>query len=466
MTHRPKAVELELSTRWEPAQVGHRPSNPGWAKTFGHPGSTSNQRVILHVPVEAERGVRPDLLTNARVVDVRTGIVRSGATVVLRDGLIVDILDGSAVPAGAAVIDLGGRFLLPGIVTVHVHLSILFPFADTDENEDPALTAFRAADRATAALRAGATTIRCIHEQHQIDLRLRTAAARGWFTAPRILAGGRALSVPGGHGQGTGSVYCSGPEEFYVAAMAELAAGADHVKIFITGGLAHAGEQPDAPEMAAEEMAAVVRAADRHHSYVVAHAGHHSAIRTAIDAGVTSFEHAYQVDDATAVLLAQPGIFVSPTLIVTHSQATMRAKGFADHSMANARRAAPEHLTSIRRLVAAGVTLTHGTDYPPGDIAEGSSAIVTEARLLQQAGLTPLQVLQAATINGARMCGIDHLTGAVAPGLAADLLVIDDDPTQDVAVLDSLRMVIAGGVVIRNDLGLPSGPRGGPPNDV
>lgn len=397
------------------------------------------------------------LVTGARIVDVHDGTVRNGA-VRVRDGRIAEITadtentDGQAISGRTTVLGAAGRYLVPGLITVHTHLSIVFPFSDTDENEDPALTAVRSTDRAWAALQAGATTIRCIHEQHRIDLTLREASRRGWVTLPRILAGGRALSAPGGHGQGTGSVYCRGPEQFHAAAMAELAAGADHVKIFITGGLAHAGERPADPEMTQAEMTAVVRAAQEHGSYVVAHAGHHAAIRQALDAGVTSFEHAYEIDDATATLLAQPGVYVSPTLVVTHSQATMRAKGFDEHSMANARRAAPGHLASIRRLVQAGVTLTHGTDYPPGDVTEGTSAIAAEAALMQRAGLTPLQALQAATLNGARMCRIDGETGAVTAGLAADLLLLDDDPLRDIAALGRVAAVISGGAVVRNEL--------------
>lgn len=396
------------------------------------------------------------LVTGARIVDVHDGAVRVGA-VRVRDGRIAEIIEDTGdlaqtIPGDTQMIDAGGRYLVPGLVTVHTHLSIVFPFSDTDEDEDPALTAVRSTDRALAALRAGATTIRCIHEQHRIDLTLRDAARRGWITLPRILAGGRALSVPGGHGQGTGSVYCRGPQEFHAAAITELEAGADHVKIFITGGLAHAGERPSDPEMTHAEMAAVVRAAEEHGSYVVAHAGHHAAIRLALDAGVTSFEHAYEVDEATADLLAQPGVYVSPTLVVTHSQATMLAQGFEEHSMANARRAAPGHLASIRRLVRAGVTLTHGTDYPPGDVTEGTSAAAAEAVLMQQAGLSPLQALQAATVNGARMCRIDDETGAVAVGLAADLLLLDADPTRDIAALGRVAAVIAGGAVVRNEL--------------
>ncbi|RKT78936.1 imidazolonepropionase-like amidohydrolase [Terracoccus luteus] len=402
----------------------------------------------------------PTLLTNARVVDVEAGTT-SPASVLLDGGRIAAVTpEGAAgtatdaTPPGTRVLDLGGRVLAPGFVTVHMHLSIVFPFSDTDEDEDPMLTAFRAATRAREALDAGVTTVRCVHEQHRVDIALREADRRGWFTAPRILAGGRALSAPGGHGQGSGSVYCTGPDEFEAAARAELEAGADHVKIFITGGLAHAGERPEDPEMTDAEMRAVVRAADDHGTYVVAHAGHHEAIRRALDAGVRSFEHAYVVDEPTARLLARPGVFVSPTLAVTRSQDWMAEHGFEAHSRENAARASVEHLASARRLAAAGVALTNGTDLPPGDRTEGTTAVVREAELLVEAGLTPAGALAASTLVPARMCGVDAETGRVAAGLAADLVVLDDDPCADVAALRTVRAVVSRGRVVRDDLGL------------
>ncbi|WP_353651206.1 amidohydrolase family protein [Nakamurella sp. A5-74] len=388
------------------------------------------------------------VLTQARIVDVGSGVVAPGAVRIV-DGRIAEVGPAVAPRPGEQHVDAAGKYVIPGLVTVHTHLSIVFPFSDTDEHEDPDTTLARARTRAQEALRVGATTVRCIHEQHRVDLTVRALAAEtADRTVPRIVAGGRALSVPGGHGQGTGSVYCSGPEQFYAAAMDELDAGADHVKIFITGGLAHAGESPAEPEMSRAEMAAVVRAAAEHGTYVVAHAGHHTAIREALDAGVTSFEHAYEVDEQTADLLAQPGIFVSPTLIVSSSQATMRALGFEQHSRDNARRAAPAHLRSIRRLVAAGVCITHGTDYPPGQQVEGVSAVATEAMLLQSAGLSPLQVLQAATTNGARLVGLQDSIGAIQPGYAADLVLLDADPTADAAALARVHLVINGGHLV------------------
>lgn len=113
--------------------------------------------------------------------------------------------------------------------------------------------------------------------------------------------------------------------------------------------------------------------------------------------------------------------------------------------MANARRAAPEHLTSIRRLVAAGVTLTNGTDYPPGQQVAGISAIATEAALMCGAGLTPLQALQSLTVHGAALVRLADRIGAITPGYQADLVLLADDPTRDVAALAGVRTVIARG---------------------
>ncbi|MEO6998948.1 MAG: amidohydrolase family protein [Terracoccus sp.] len=397
---------------------------------------------------------RTQWFIGARVVDPLAPTTEP-TSITVENGRIRSI--GDAVPDGAPTDDrhdLGGRFVSPGLVTVHTHFSIVFPFRDTDENEALALTAFRSAARATEALAAGVTTVRCVHEQHAIDVTMRDADRRGWFVAPRILAGGRALSAPDGHGQGSGSVYCSGPSEFEAAAHVELENGADHVKVFITGGLAHAGESPDDPEMSEAEMRAVVHAAQAHGTYVVAHAGHFEAIRRAIDAGVRSFEHAYVVDELTAELLAQPGLYVSPTLAVTRSQDWMAAHGFEDHSRENARRASVDHLASAQRLVAAGVALTNGTDLPPGDRTDGTTAVVREAELLAEAGLTARQALAASTTTPARMCGLADETGRVVAGFSADLLVLDADPTVDVTALRSIRGVVSQGRVVRDDLGL------------
>jgi imidazolonepropionase-like amidohydrolase len=389
---------------------------------------------------------------NANLVDVLTGErLRDRAIETAADGTITQVA--ASVPPGlpeADVVDVNGRWLLPGLISCHTHLSVVFPFSDTDEAENPAITAYRSATRATEALRAGVTTVRCVHEQNRADLLLRAAVGRGWFTAPRILGAGRAVSARGGHGQGSGCVYAAGEREFYEAALAELAAGADHVKIFINGGLASAGEHYERSEMTDAEIGGAVRAAVEHDTYVVAHSGAPGAIRQALAQGVRCFEHAYRLDDETAALLARPGIFLTPTLCVTHSEPWMRARGFGEHTIENALNAADDHLASVRRAIRAGVTLINGTDYPPGDLVDGTPAAVHELLLMAAAGLSPLLSLQSVSVNAARLLGIDRHVGQIRPGYAADLVGVAADPLGDLAALRTISLVVQAGRVVRD----------------
>jgi imidazolonepropionase-like amidohydrolase len=387
---------------------------------------------------------------NAHVVDVLAGeVLRDRAVETAADGTITQVA-ATAPPGQPGVVDVAGRWLLPGLISCHTHLSVVFPFSATDESENPALTAYRSATRAAEALAAGITTVRCVHEQNRADLLLRTAVRRGWFTAPRILGAGRAVSTRGGHGQGAACAYATGEQEFYEAALAELAAGADHVKIFINGGLAGAGERYDQPEMSDGEIRGAVRAAAEHDTYVVAHSGESSAIRQALAQGVRCFEHAYRLDDETAALLARPGVFLTPTLCVTHSEAWMRARGFEEHSISNARAAADDHLASIQRAIRAGVTLVNGTDYPPGDLVDGTPVAVHELLLMAAAGLSPLLSLQSVSVNAARLLGIDDHVGQVRPGYAADFVAVAADPLDDLEALRTISLVVQGGRVVRD----------------
>jgi imidazolonepropionase-like amidohydrolase len=391
-------------------------------------------------------------LANAHVVDVLAGEVLPGRAIeTAPDGTIAQVA--AAMPPGlpdGQVTDVAGRWLLPGLISCHTHLSVVFPFSDTDEAEHPALTAYRSAARATAALRAGITTIRCVHEQNRADLLLREAARRGWISAPRILGAGRAVSARGGHGQGSGCAYAAGEDEFHAAALGELAAGADHVKIFINGGLAGAGEQVERPEMTDAEIRGAVRAADGRGSYVVAHSGGPAAIRQALAQGVRCFEHAYRLDDDTAALLARRGAYLTPTLCVTRSEAWMRASGFAEHTIANAASAADEHLASVRRAIRAGVTLLNGTDYPPGDLVDAVPVAVHEVLLMAEAGLSPLQALRSVSVNAAPLLGIGGHVGQVRPGYAADLIAVDANPLADITALRDITLVMQAGRVIRD----------------
>lgn len=389
-------------------------------------------------------------LINGNVVNVQDGSSRRGAAVEIVDGRITQITQSDRVPAGAETIDLGGRYLLPGLISVHTHLSVTYPFSDTDPQESAGLTALRALSRARDALYAGVTTIRSVHEQNRADLLIRTAAQQGWVEAPRILGAGRAISTTGGHGHGMATAYADGYDGFLRAAREELAAGADHIKIFISGGIASQGESLGA-QMTLDEMRAVVRAAEEHSTYVVAHAGSAAAIREALAAGVRSFEHAYDLDEETAREMARRGVFLTPTLCVTRCPEWMADHRFTDWQIARALEVGPMHLASIRRAVEAGVTLLAGTDYPPGEPIEDTVVAVREMEFLTDAGLSPLAALQAGTLHPARLLGLADQIGQVAPGFVADLVATDRDPTSDLSALRRIRFVMQAGRIVRNE---------------
>lgn len=389
-------------------------------------------------------------LVNCNVVDVRTGDVRSDAQVEVAAGTIHTVRD-RRTPDGQETLDLEGLYLLPGLISCHTHLSVVYPFSATNEDEPSAVTALRSVGRARDALLAGVTTLRCVHEQHRIDLFIRDAAARGWIEAPRIRGAGRAISTTGGHGSGIGCALADGADGFLHAARAEFAAGADHIKVFITGGIADASEGFDTAQMTDAEMCASVRAATEHHSYVVAHAGSSGAIQQALAAGIRAFEHGYWLDDETVRMMADAGAFLTPTLCVTSSPEWMRDHHFTQDQIDKALETGPEHVASIRRAIRAGVTMINGTDYVPGEPCNGTTVVVHEMELMVQAGLTPLQSLQAATVNAARLCRIDGAIGLIEPDMTADLIAVDGDPTRDIAAMRRLRFVMQGGRVVRWD---------------
>lgn len=386
--------------------------------------------------------------SNCKIVDVTNGEIYQNRHFEIVEGVITKIqLDAPA--ASLLPIDLKGQFVLPGIISCHTHLSVVFPFSDTDENENPAITAYRSAQRASQALKAGITTIRSVHEQNQADLLLRRAIARGWSSGPRIFGAGRAISTPNGHGTGADCSYAEGFEGFYQAALGELSAGADHIKIFITGGLAHAGESPDTPEMTDGEIAGAVKAAHEHGSYVVAHSGESNAIMQALNQGVRSFEHIYSLNDSTANALASRGAFVTPTLCVTRSESWMRQNHFEEHSIQNALRASDEHLASVRRAIRAEIPLVNGTDYPPGDLVDGLPAALHEMYLMHEAGLSILRTLGSISTTAAALLNSSDTLGQIAPNYYGDFITIKENPFKNLDTLREITSVFQGGLQIR-----------------
>ncbi|MCU1489575.1 MAG: amidohydrolase family protein [Acidimicrobiaceae bacterium] len=398
-------------------------------------------------------------LTNCTVVDVESGAVRPQASIEVIGDRITQVVtrsdratEGESATTGSSQhYDLGGRYVLPGLISCHTHLSVVYPFSATDETESAGLTTLRSLARARDALEAGITTIRCVHEQNRADLLLRRSADEGWAGVPRIFGAGQALSTTGGHGWGMGASYADGADEFLSAARAELAAGADHLKVFITGGLAHAGEVMEGMQLTVEELASVVRAAREKAKYVVAHAANSVSIAQALDVGVRSFEHAYELDDQTAKALAAAGAFLTPTLCVSRLADWMAQHHFTEDQIERAMAVGPSHLDSIKRAVDAGVTLVNGTDYPPGEPADDTVVAVREMEFMAQAGLDPIDAIRSATLNAARLVHAEDEIGQVRAGYMADLIAVEADPTKAISAMRDVSFVMANGALVRDD---------------
>jgi imidazolonepropionase-like amidohydrolase len=269
---------------------------------------------------------------------------------------------------------------------------------------------------------------------------------------PRIFAGGRAVSTTGGHGKDSGSNYADGYDEFLKTARRELGFGADHIKVFISGGIGDAHESMSGAQMTMEEMNAVVRATIEHDTYVVAHAANAVAIDQALTAGIRSFEHAYDLSDDVARRMAEKKVFLTPTLCVTRCPEWMATHDFTSEQIVRAMEVGPGHLESIRRAIRAGVQIVSGTDYPPGEPIEDTVVAVREMEFLVEAGLSPLQALQAGTSLAAKLLNAEDVIGSITPGLSADLIIVKKDPTSDISALREILFVMSAGRIIKNEL--------------
>ena len=350
---------------------------------------------------------------------------------------------------GLQVIDMQGAYVLPGLISCHTHLTIVFPFHLSDPGEDAAISAYRAYRRGQDALQAGVTTVRTVGELNRADIALRKSIAAGWVNGPRIYSAGLGVSVTGGHGHGF-TAEADGADDFRKKCREDLLAGANHIKIFMTGGIAHKDETFSESQMSDEEIRATVEVANSKGTYVCAHVGDSEPIMKGVKAGVRSFEHTYNLDSTVATAIKEAGGYIVPTLGVTRSRDWMRRHGFEEWTICKAVSAADDHLESIRTAVKAGVTLVNGTDIPPGDTDDGAPIVIREMEHCLEAGLNPLQVIQTATLNAAGLINCEQL-GVIKPGAKADFIASVGNPLEEISHLREIFFVMQAGTVIRDD---------------
>jgi len=398
----------------------------------------------------------PKVIVNCHVFDGCGAGVQRDRYVLVRDGEIAEIgaVGSAPEPAGSAVIDLQGSYLMAGLCNMHTHFSLALPgkLASTVEAMSPHELALHVADGARRTLRCGVTTVRCVAERDHVEFALRAAIADGRADGPRIRSAGRALVCTGGHGhESSSALECDGPEEFVRGTRAQIKAGADLIKVMISGGIAGINETMDTALLTPEELGAVISTAHAWGRKVTAHAGPARVIEQAVDQGLDCVEHGYQLTARAARQMHDRGVPLVPTLSVTRCgdffdsldvPAWMQQRSFS---------AAQTHEQSYRLALAAGVQVMLGSDVPPFWPTDGTSATVRELEHMEAFGLPPAEALLAATRAPAAWLGIDDHVGSVEPGKRADLIAMREDPTGTVSALRTMHWVMKDGAVCRDD---------------
>ncbi|MEV6483757.1 amidohydrolase family protein [Streptomyces sp. NPDC051576] len=402
-------------------------------------------------------------LKAARVLHVETGELEEPGVITV---------DGDRIAPGAGtgegeVLDLGDVTLLPGLMDMEVNLLMggrgetlaLSPVQD-----DPPLRMLRAVGNARRTLRAGFTTVRNLGlfvktGGYLLDVALAKAIDAGWIDGPRIVPAGHAITPTGGHLDPTMfAAYApgimplsleegiaNGVSEVRKAVRYQIKHGARLIKVCASGGvMSHTGT-PGAQHYSDEELRAIVDEAHRRGLKVAAHTHGADAVRSAVEAGIDCIEHGFLLDDDTIALMAERGTFLVPTTALIEGMDMSRS---APELREKAAEIFPRAKTVVSRAGKAGVRMALGTDAPAIPHGRGAQELIA----LVDRGMTPLEALQAATVNAAELIDADD-RGRIAEGLLADLIAVPGNPLEDVSVTADVRFVMKGGKVFRDERG-------------
>ncbi len=410
---------------------------------------------------QTPRDTTPAVIRAGRMFDAEAGAFTGAREILVRDGRIVSVAEHVDRPTGARIVDLSRYTVMPGLIDAHTHLLYLEGTSGlTMEgvkalvNEGLPLRALHGAARARTFLEAGITTVRDLGNSGRFgDVALKTAIEDGSVDGPRMFVSGPGLSPAGGQFPGLKPGYESlAADEYQIVHNAEEAA--DLVRQNVTFGAnvikIYSNNTPNAGYLSPEELRAIVAAARLHGVRVAAHATNDAAVYRAAEAGVNSIEHAYQVADSTLALMARNGVTMVPTDIdsLTLIQYFKLSNPTAPApEPAQIQRFMAGQRDRLMRAIKAGVTITAGSDnyldlkWPQGTAARRNLFAY------RGAGMTAVQVLQAATLNDAKLLGMEGKLGVIKAGALADLIAVDGDPERDFAAIERVRFVMKGGTV-------------------
>ena len=398
------------------------------------------------------------LVTAAHMLDVRTGKMIANPQVLIRDGRVVEVGHGARAVAagpGASRIDLPGMTLLPGLIDMHVHL-------DSDPSYG-GYTGLEFGDRfwsvltvphAARTLDAGFTTVRNVGSDAWNDVGLRQAIESGKVRGPRVVTAAYSFGATGGHCDSTyyppsmkqaSAFNADSPDEGRKQVRELRKHGAQVIKICATGGVFSRNTEPGQQQMSLAEMKAIADEAHQWGLQVAAHAHGAGGIKDAIRAGVNTIEHASLIDAEGIALAKKHGAWLSMDIYNTdYTQSEGKKNGVLEDNLRKDREIAELQRQNFQRAHAAGVKMVYGTDagiYPHGDNGRQFATMV-------KYGMSPLQAIQAATLNAAEALASKDV-GVIEAGRYGDMIAVAGDPTREVRLLEKVAVVIKGGELVK-----------------
>ena len=389
-----------------------------------------------------------------RLLDVATGRMVADPVVRIENGVVASV--GPRRPGEPITHDLGDVTLLPGLIDCHVHLIGAEESTPYDAlRETAARAAIEGVHNARKTVEAGFTTVRDLGSRDFADVALRDAIAAGRVPGPRMLVAVSGLSGTGGHGDHNDmpadvSVHrydavADGPDEIWKKVRENVKYGADWIKVLATGGVMSAGTDPRRADYTEAELRAVVEAAASKGRDTAAHAHGAEGIKRAVRAGVRSIEHSSMLDDEAIALLKEKGTFIVPNPYTNVYMAERGAAGgYQPYQLQKGAEVLVRKMESLRKAIRAGVAVAYGTDS--GVQPHGLNG--RQLRVYVEAGMTPLQALQSATVVAAKLLRMETRVGRLDPGFVGDLVAVRGNPLDDVRTVESPVFVMKDGRVV------------------
>jgi len=395
-----------------------------------------------------------------RVIDGRAETAQAEAVVLVDGERITAVAGRSEIPAGATVIELPGTTLMPGMINAHEHpLMYASDYQNAHLQGSSARKALMGLAGAQQHLLAGWTSIRVVGDADVFYAAqdLRKVIDDGIFIGPRLSGAGHYLSITGGGGDVNffspeqhviaDGLVVDGPEEIRKAVRREIKYGSDWIKLLVTGAFQSVGDNPRNIAFSPEELRAAVEEADRHGVPVAAHAHAAEGIKQAVQAGVRSIEHGTFIDAEAARMMAKRGTFLVPTIYVGDYYAVtgdLLAQEKNDDYMKNDR---ANFLAAVGRAHKAGVKITVGIDL--GGYGVDPTVFAREFAILHEAGMTPMEAIQAGTRVNAELLRWDDRLGTLEAGKLADIIAVEGNPLEDLSALEKVSFVMIGGKVVK-----------------